>query len=169
MHQFVAKGQYYGTADLGFGLDRENEDKIRLDQVLRKPKDRMIYEYDFGDSWEHNVVVEKVVPVVPGRRRYPMVTGGKRACPPEDCGGVPGYYHFLEVLKNPRHPEYEDILEWYGGAYEAEAFDIQEVNRAFHGGWGPARPLRVISARDMNRKEKTFYEKGGEEIAGIQE
>lgn len=137
MHQFVTKGKYYGVAAPDLGLDRENEDKIRLDQVLRKPKERMIYEYDFGDSWEHDVVVEKLLPVQPGRRRYPMVTGGRRACPPEDCGGIPGYYHLLEVLGNPNHPEHEELLEWSGGEYDPERFDVQEVNRAFHGGWGP--------------------------------
>ncbi|MFH1845252.1 MAG: plasmid pRiA4b ORF-3 family protein [bacterium] len=84
--------------------------------------------------------VEKLLPVVSGRRRYPMLTGGKRACPPEDCGGVPGYYHLLDVLENPNHPEHEELLEWSGGEYEPEKFNIQEVNRAFHGGWGPTRP-----------------------------
>jgi hypothetical protein len=73
MHQFVAKGKCYGTPDPEFGLDRENEDKVRLDQVLRKPKDKLIYEYDFGDGWEHEVVVEELLPVVSGRKRYPMV------------------------------------------------------------------------------------------------
>ena len=78
LHQFVAKGKRYGVPDREFGLDRENEDKTRLDQVLRKAKDKMIYEYDFGDGWEHEVVVEKVLSIVSGRRRYPMVTGGRR-------------------------------------------------------------------------------------------
>ena len=141
MHQFVAGEKYFGAADPEFGLDREDEDRIRLDQVLRKPKDRMIYEYDFGDSWEHDVVVEKQLPVVSEGGRYPMVTGGSRACPPEDCGGVPGYYRLLEVLANPDHPEHAELLEWSGEDYEPEKFDAQEVNRAFHGGWGSTKPL----------------------------
>ncbi|MFQ5883046.1 MAG: plasmid pRiA4b ORF-3 family protein [Candidatus Methylomirabilales bacterium] len=140
MHQFVAKGKCYGAPDPGFLPDRENEKKVRLDQVLRKPKDRMIYEYDFGDSWEHEVVVERVMPAEPGPHRYPSVTAGKRACPPEDCGGIPGFYHFLEAIQNPDHPDHEDMLEWWGGRFEPEAFDVQKANRAFHGGWGPARP-----------------------------
>jgi hypothetical protein len=134
------KGKYYAVADSEFGLHRENEDEYRLDQILRKPKDRMIYEYDFGDGWEHDVVVEKLFPVVPGPGRYPTVTGGRRACPPEDCGGIPGYYHLLDVLKNPSHPEHEELLEWSGGDYEPEKFDAQEVNRAFHGGGARAKP-----------------------------
>jgi len=140
LHQFIAKGKYYGTPDPDFFVDRENERKVRLDQVLKKPKDRMVYEYDFGDSWEHEVVVEKVVPAEAGRGRYPLVTAGKRACPPEDCGGIPGYYRLLEVLGNPRHPEHQEMLEWCGEEYDPEGFDRQEVNRTFHGGWGPAKP-----------------------------
>jgi hypothetical protein len=140
LHQFIAKGKCYGTPDPDFFVDRENERKVRIDQVLKKPKDRMVYEYDFGDSWEHEVVVEKVMPAERGRGRYPLVTAGKRACPPEDCGGIPGYYHLLEVLRSPRHPEHQEMLEWYGGTYDPEGLDLQEVNRRFHGGWGPAKP-----------------------------
>ncbi len=140
LHQFLAKGNYYGTPDPEFPGSLESDRKVRLNQVLGKPKDRMVYEYDFGDSWEHDVLVEKVMAVVPGRSRYPLATGGKRACPPEDCGGVPGYYHFLEVLKDPKHPDHDEMLEWSGGGHDPEAFDVQEINRAFHGGWGPSRP-----------------------------
>jgi hypothetical protein len=71
----------------------------------------MLYGYDFGDGWIHDIVVEKLLPPVLGRRRYPAVTGGGRACPPEDCGSVSGYYHLLEVLSNPAHPEYEELVE----------------------------------------------------------
>jgi hypothetical protein len=140
LHQFLAKGKCYGALDPEFGLDREDENRTRLDEVLRKPKDRMTYEYDFGDGWEHEVLVEKVLPVETGRSRYPMVTGGKRACPPEDCGGLPGYYHLLDVLMNPNHPEYGELREWCDEDFDPERFDIQEVNRALHGGWGPATP-----------------------------
>ena len=140
MHQIVAKGKCYGAPDQEFGLDRENEDKIRIDQVLRKTKDKLLYEYDFGDGWEHDVVVEKVLPIVSGNKRYPMVTGGRHACPPEDCGGIPGFYRLLEILGKPDHPEHEELLEWLGDEYNPEHFDIQEVNRAFHGGWAPAKP-----------------------------
>jgi hypothetical protein len=135
LHRFEANGKCYGVPDLGLGLDEENEDEIRLDQVLRLAEDRMIYEYDFGDGWEHEVVVEKLLSVVSGRGRYPMVTGGGRACPPEDCGGVPGYYHLLQVLADPDDPDHEDLLVWTGGDYEPERFDAQEVNRAFNSGW----------------------------------
>jgi hypothetical protein len=140
LHQFIAKDKIYGTPDPDFFMDCEDERKVRLDQVLRRPKDRMVYVYDFGDSWEHEVLVEKVVPAEKGRGRYPLVTAGKRASPPEDCGGIPGYYQLLEVLGNPRHPEHEEMLKWCGEEYDPDEFDLQEVNRMFHGGWGPSKP-----------------------------
>jgi hypothetical protein len=140
MHQFIVKGKIYGAHHPDFFMDRENERKVRLDQVLRKPKDRMVYEYDFGDSWQHEVLVEKVVAAEKGRGRYPRVTAGKRACPPEDCGGIPGYYHFLEVLGHPRHPEHEELLEWCDEEYDPDHFDPQEANRMFHGGWDSSKP-----------------------------
>ena len=69
-----------------------------------------------------------------------MVTGGRRACPPEDCGGVDGSYHLLEVLANPAHPEHEELAEWCGLNYQPEQFDMGEINRAFHGGWSQETP-----------------------------
>ena len=140
MHQFVGEGRRYGVADPDLELDLEDEDKTRLDQVLRKPKDQTVYAYDFGDGWRHDVVVEKVLPAVSGSGPYPVLTGGRRACPPEDCGGVTGYYRLLGVLADPNHPEHEELLEWSGGEYDPEKFDAQEFNLAFHGGWHRAEP-----------------------------
>ena len=94
----------------------------------------MVYEYDFGDSWEHLVALEQVLAHEP-RARYPVILAGKRACPPEDCGGVHGYYHLLEVLASPGHAEHRDMVEWVGGSFDPEAFDVGALNRAFHGGW----------------------------------
>lgn len=137
MHQFVVKDKFYGPDS---ELDCESEDKVHLYEVLRKPKEKMFYEYDFGDGWQHEVVVEKLLPIVSGPKSYPMVTGGKRACPPEDCGGIPGYYHMLDVIKDPNHPERDELLEWCAGEYDPDKFDIQSINRAFHGGRHPAGP-----------------------------
>jgi hypothetical protein len=129
LHQFVVGGVTYGAP----GLDSEDEGRVRLDQLLRRPKDQLVYEYDFGDGWEHVVALEKVVPVEPGRHRYPRVTGGRRACPPEDSGGVGGFHRMLAVLGDPEHPEHEEMLEWAGDDYDPEHFDIDEVNRLLHG------------------------------------
>ncbi len=83
------------------------------------------YIYDFGDSWEHIITLEKILP----RENidYPVCIDGKRACPPEDCGGVGGYEEFLEIIKDPSHEEYEDMLDWIGGEFDPEYFDVKEV------------------------------------------
>ena len=136
LHQFEAAGNFYGTPDPELEVERKNERKVRLNEVLHHTKDRMAYEYDFGDSWEHELVLEKIVPRVP-KVRYPVVTGGKRACPPEDVGGVWGYGHFLEAVSDSQHPDHEDMVEWSGEGFDPEAFDVGAANRAFHGGWAP--------------------------------
>lgn len=100
---------------------------MRLDQIVSEG-DKLIYEYDFGDGWEHKIRIEKILPAEKGKR-YPVCLAGKRACPPEDCGGPPGYERLLEVLRDPKHEEYEETLEWLGGPFDPEAFDVNEVNR----------------------------------------
>jgi pRiA4b ORF-3-like protein len=133
LHQFSAKGVLYGTSDRELGLARISETRTTVDQLLHDPKDRLIYEYDFGDGWKHDVALEAVLP--PGSAgRYPIVEAGRRACPPEDVGGVPGYKHFLEVLANPKYPEHSDMLAWAGGHFDPESFDPREANIAIHGG-----------------------------------
>lgn len=134
LHQFEARGILYGTSDREFGFQRVSEGRTTLDQVLRRPRDRMGYEYDFGDSWEHNIVLEEILPPQPDGC-YPVILAGKRACPPEDVGGIPGYSRLLEALANPRHPEHREMLEWVGGAFDPERFDPREANLAIHGGW----------------------------------
>jgi Plasmid pRiA4b ORF-3-like protein len=119
-------------------VDSEDEPKVVLAEVLRKPKDRMIYEYDFGDGWEHQLELEKVA-ALPPEGKFPWVLSGKRACPPEDVGGPWGYADFLEALADPKHPDHEDLAQWCGEPFDPEAFDANAINRAFHGGWGPSR------------------------------
>ncbi len=120
-------------------VESADEKSTRLGDILRRPKDWCIYDYDFGDGWEHQLLLEKVVARTPSTR-YPRVLAGRGACPPEDVGGLFGYYHFLKVINNPRHPEHEDMLEWAGGNFNPTAFNAHEINRTFHGGWGPRRP-----------------------------
>jgi hypothetical protein len=84
------------------------------------------YVYDFGDYWEHKIQLEKVLPREKNIK-YPICVKGKRACPPEDCGGVWGYAELLEIINNPEHEEYEEMLEWLGGKFDPEHFDIREV------------------------------------------
>jgi len=84
------------------------------------------YTYDFGDDWVHAVVLEKVVPREKGVR-YPVCIAGKRACPPEDCGGLYGYEEFLEIIGDPHNEEHEEMLDWVGGEFDPEDFNVEDV------------------------------------------
>jgi hypothetical protein len=92
MHQFIVDGAYYGRpTPEDFGTDVEDEEGVLLGQILaRAKKPRFVYEYDLGDSWEHEIVLEKTLEPEP-KTKYPWCVDGARACPPEDCGGVWGY------------------------------------------------------------------------------
>ncbi len=130
LHQFKVRGTYYGVPDPGFGFGPEmkNEKTVKLSQIAPGEKSRFIYEYDFGDSWEHDIMVEKVLPPEEGVR-YPICIKGKRACPPEDVGGMWGYVSFLEAIQDPNHPEHEEMLEWMEEDFDPEAFDLDAVNQ----------------------------------------
>jgi hypothetical protein len=134
LHQFVVRGRRFNHPDLDLPPPREDEGKVQLRDVLKKPTDRMVYEYDFGDGWAHALVLERVLPHEL-RARYPVILDGRRACPPEDCGGAFGYGHLLDVLAAPDHPEHEELREWAGEKFDSERFDVGELNRVFHGGW----------------------------------
>ena len=100
---------------------------VSLHEVIREEKQLFEYTYDFGDAWEHKVVVEKILERVP-KINYPICLDGKQNCPPEDCGGIWGYSELLEIMANKKHPEYKNMLDWLGEKYDAEAFYLEEVN-----------------------------------------
>lgn len=84
------------------------------------------YTYDFGDDWLHSVRLEKIEPR-DKKRTYPICLSGRRSCPPEDCGGIHGYFHFLEAIKNPDHEEHQHMLKWVGGSFDPEHFEPKSV------------------------------------------
>ncbi len=131
LHAFRAGHTSYGVSDPDSPNDMKNERNVRLDKIAGAG-DVLIYEYDFGDGWEHEIKIEKILPAEKGKH-YPLCLAGKRACPPEDCGGPWGYERLLEVLADPKHEEHEEMLEWIGGAFDPEAFDLDEVNQALRG------------------------------------
>lgn len=130
LHQFYDGESYYGvpTGDAFDDLEMQNEARYHLNQLAPEPKDKLVYEYDFGDSWTHEILVEKVLPVDPAAT-YPVCLTGRRACPPEDCGGVWGYAELLEALADPEHPEHEEMTDWVGGEFDPEHFDLGVTNR----------------------------------------
>ncbi len=84
------------------------------------------YAYDFGDGWQHIVILEAILQPQEGIT-YPLCLTGERACPPEDCGGCHGYEDFLEIIMDPKHEEHDSMLEWAGGEFNPEHFDCSEV------------------------------------------
>ena len=120
LHEFTVAGARY--SDKACRLDgAADESRVSLGDLGLQEKSRLTYCYDFGDDWGHTIVVEKILPVEKGRA-YPACTGGKRSAPPEDCGGVWGYYRILDALQHPDDPKYAEVLEWVGAEYDPAAF-----------------------------------------------
>lgn len=132
MHEFRIGQQRFGKPDpmeRAFGGPRTaSERTARLFNVLDRAGAKAVYTYDFGDSWEHRIAVEKRLAVEPGRA-YPACLAGERHGPPEDCGGIPGFYNLLEAIGDPEHEEHEELLDWVGGSFDPDAFSVDEVNR----------------------------------------
>ncbi len=128
LHQFEVDGMFYGMTDDDLGFDDVlDESRYKLSQLLKGEKDSLIYEYDFGDSWRHKITLEKTVLVGP-ETNLPQCLAGKRACPPEDVGGIWGYREFLDAIADPKHPEHESFIEWVGGEFDPEEFNTDAIN-----------------------------------------
>ena len=128
LHEFEIKRQRYGTSSREvWGYRVVSEGGVLLYEVAGRGS-RFTYTYDLGDQWEHIITVEKILPAAPGQP-HAVCLDGARSCPPEDCGGVPGYDELIEVLRDPNDPEHEERLEWLGDAFDPEAFDVAAVNR----------------------------------------
>jgi hypothetical protein len=130
LHEFRIGDKRYGMVG-DEELDREVlDEEAHFVEELLAPKTRFEYEYDFGDGWEHEIVVEDVLP---GQRKTmkPRCIDGARACPPEDCGGPFAYLELLRALKKPRSARARELREWLGGPFDGEAFDLAAINRHF--------------------------------------
>ncbi|MBN1250468.1 MAG: SEC-C domain-containing protein [Anaerolineae bacterium] len=127
LHMFTRDGEAFCPPEYEFD-DTVDEATVRLADLLPQVGSKAKYEYDFGDGWVHTLQLEKVLPADP-EEIYPQCVKGRRACPPEDVGGIPGYHTFLDALANPERPESQDYIEWYGGeVFDPEAFDAMVVN-----------------------------------------
>jgi len=127
-HIFIVGGTFYGVPDPEYGFEVKDEKETSLNQVISDAKNKFTYEYDFGDCWQHEILIEETLPVKTGAR-YPFCLGGKRASPPEDCGGIWEYADILEAVRDPDHPQYYDMLKWVEEGFDPESFDIDEINR----------------------------------------
>lgn len=128
--EMASGGQTYGLpTDEDWGTaPRKVAEKVRLRDVLAPGTTRIDYTYDFGDNWEHTLIVSDVRagdPVTP----YARFIAGERDCPPEDCGGIPGFYEMLEARTDPSHPDHADITEWLDG-YDPDELDVFPIQVA---------------------------------------
>lgn len=126
LHRFAVGGTEYGVPDPDFPSDLKSERNVRLDKVAAEGA-VFLYEYDFGDGWEHDLVIEAALPAQ--NRAYPACVAGERACPPEDCGGPYGYARLLEALADPDDEEHDELLHWVGGRFDPERFSVASLNR----------------------------------------
>jgi hypothetical protein len=124
--EFVIDERKYGILD----PDRphvKNAATTQLVAILAPAITEFGYVYDFGDNWEHRIVVEEVGAAVAGAK-YPRFLGGERRCPPEDCGGPPGYFDFIENIARKQSKNAKEALDWYGGPYNPNDIDVEQIN-----------------------------------------
>jgi hypothetical protein len=134
LHEFEFKKRRFVSTEIGNGFSGfgdfqdqvEDEDDVTVGELLARKGAKLQYTYDFGDNWRHTVVREELVD--PDELR-PLVLEGELACPPEDCGGIYGYYQLLDALQDAEHPEHEHYLDWIGPIDET-AFDASRANKA---------------------------------------
>lgn len=131
LHAFEVDGPNTGSSEIGIPDPDGEADvipgwKLKLNKHFKAPGDHMTYEYDFGDSWIHSILLEQQSLAEPGVG-YPRCVGGERKCPPEDCGGSRGFEAFLGAIADPGHEEHEGLLEWCGGDFDPDGFDPRGV------------------------------------------
>ena len=128
--ELVIDGQTYGLPmDDDWGTaPRKTAARTRLRDVLTPGTTRIDYTYDFGDNWEHSLIISDVRSGDPGAS-YPRFIEGERDCPPEDCGGIPGFYEMLEARADPNHPDHAEITAWLD-EYNPDEFDVFPIQVA---------------------------------------
>lgn len=137
LHVFSAGGAQYAEPSPEWETPMKDERRVALSRIIGTTGEAFVYEYDLGDSWEHQIVLEEVRPHEP-LGQVAVCLGGERACPLEDSGGVGGYYEKLEVLKDRNHAEYEETKVWVESmaelmgrkGFDADAFNVALVNAA---------------------------------------
>lgn len=128
LHEFEIAGRRYSieTQDYGFRPPVLSTSRVRLLKAL-EGKRTFSYLYDFGDSWQHKIKLEKTLPWQDGAA--PVCVGGANASPPEDIGGVGGYFNFIDAISDPSHPDHADMCEYFGADFDPTHFDVAEVNQ----------------------------------------
>ena len=126
LHQFVVQRQTFSDPRSRVGTKVANENRTRLGELIWTVGASLLYEYDFGDGWQHKLLLEEVLT---GDESFQQIcVAGKRCCPPEDCGGPRGFAELLNALRDANHPGHEEVCEWLGD-YVPESFSADEINR----------------------------------------
>jgi Plasmid pRiA4b ORF-3-like protein len=127
LHVFEIAERHYGDPQ---SVDEvANEKRLTMSGLLKSGITRFTYTYDFGDDWEHSVLIEQTQPAL-ADARYPACIAGKRNCPPEDCGGPAGYQELLAILADPTHPEHTQWAEWISSDFDPEVFAVEAADAA---------------------------------------
>jgi len=127
LYEFTAANTHWGLPDPDFGTTARPVNKATLAEVIDVAgKDPIRYTYDFGDDWVHLIVVDGVSDPIPGNL-YPRLIDITGRCPPEDVGGLPGYEHFLEVMRDTTHDEYDALMRWSGGHFDPRVANSDEL------------------------------------------
>jgi hypothetical protein len=143
--EFVVDERKYGNPD----PDRPrvmNGATTQLATILVSGVTEFGYVYDFGDNWEHRIIVEQIS-TAETDAKYPQFLGGERRCPPEDCGGPPGYFDFIENIANKQSKKAKEALDWYGGPYNLDDIDVEQINITLTRIANSYRPGRSKSVR----------------------
>lgn len=127
LHEFNDGKHGYSPAEFQVE-DNILSDKVKLSKLVKKENDRLTYLYDFGDSWSHMIVLEKILDSTQ-KEHIPSCLDGKRRCPPEDCGGMHGYEELQQIIKDPNHEERAEMIVWLGGIFDPEYFNKIRINR----------------------------------------
>jgi hypothetical protein len=144
LHEFNVAGERFGDPSRSGKV--VSDARLTLAGVRNKGARRFSYTYDFGDSWEHLIVIEGTVPRVEGQH-YPACIAGECACPPEDCGGTYGYADLLEAWADPTHPDHERMAEWLDDDFDPEAFSVADIDARLAARFGPAKPAKHPAKR----------------------
>ena len=121
LHLFTDNNSTYSPRE--FEVEgTKNSRVVKLSKILKKEGEKILYEYDFGDGWEHSIVLEKIISI-------PTCIDGERNCPPEDCGGLGGYEELQKIISTPEHSEYDEMMEWLGEKYNPDQISIEKINK----------------------------------------
>ena len=132
LHHWRIDGRRYGAPNPEWDSEGAmlEERKFTVGGALDQRVKEFAYEYDFGDGWEHRIVVEQQLAREPERNTWPMCIAGANACPPEDVGGPPGYMDFVQAMRSSTHEDHSQMWQWHGGPFDPAAFSINDANRA---------------------------------------